>query len=143
MAIRTNPFDEMDRVMDQFRRSVYGNWPAMGGWERGHGSNLSLETDEEGYVVLADLPGFEKEEIELRFEDGLLSIRAEHELNEEQEFAGGRAHSARSRHVHEQLRIPAEVEAERISASYRNGVLEVHLPTVEAVDDEDSVIHID
>ena len=153
MAHRRYPFDEMDRMFDQMRRSMLSNFggfssrgdrefgmPASGRWaEEGRDLNLSLETDERGYVVLADVPGFEKEEIDLRFDDGRLFIDGRHETTESGE---GRM-SVRSRHVSESIAIPADVVEDEITATYRNGVLEVHLPTVEETEEGGTSIDID
>lgn len=149
----------MERMFEQMRRSMWGadpRWwfgsgdqPALEGptaidssadrWSGGE-MNLSLETDEDGYVAFADLPGFEKDEITLRFDDGLLTVEAEHEVTEDGEYATSR----RSRHVYEQLRLPAAVVEDEITATYRNGVLEVHLPTEEEIEeDDDSIIDIE
>lgn len=138
MSIRRDPFERMERMIEQMRRSMAGWEPAdialpgpMGfGFDRSD-INLSVEPDDDGVVVLADLPGYEREDIELRFDDGVLSIRADHETSEEDELAVRH----RSRHVYEEVAIPGSVLRDEISASYRNGVLEVHLPTEGDVDD--------
>ena len=121
--MRTTPFDEMDRLFDQMRRSV------LDGQIGGFGStNLQLESDEDGFLVHADLPGFETEEIDLRFDDGALTLEAVHETDGEER--------TRSRRVREELRVPGDVLVEEIEADYRNGVLEVRLPTRTEPDDE-------
>lgn len=123
MAIRQYPFDEMERMFDQMRRSMMG----VDHEAEGHaGANLSIETDDEGYVVYADVPGFEKSEIDLQFDGEVLRIEAEHVTEAES--------STRSRQVTEQVHVPGEIVAEEITASYHNGVLEVHLPTVDERD---------
>ncbi|MFC6731630.1 Hsp20/alpha crystallin family protein [Haladaptatus sp. GCM10025707] len=99
-----------------------------------HGWQPDPETDEEGYVVLGDMPGFEKEEIDIRFDKGVLTVTGTHEV--ESEYASQR------RQVHEQLTIPGEIREADITASYRNGVLEIHLPTVEDMDDDSHRIEI-
>lgn len=116
------PFDEMDRLFDQMRRAMWNGRP-LG--ESG-GSNVRLEAGDEGYLVHADVPGFETEEIDLRFEDGLLTVEASHETEDDDGF--------RSRRVHEQVRVPGDVVVEDIEASYNNGVLEVSLPTATDVE---------
>jgi HSP20 family protein len=145
-------FDEMERAFDQMRRSMWGGYGPRGSrnWspesrralpEGEHGldyeydfdSNLSVESTDEGYVVLADLPGFEKEEIDLRFDDGMLHIGASHEVADG-EFA-------RSRRVRESVSIAGDVVVDGIDASYRNGVLEIHVPVEETADDD--AHHID
>lgn len=126
MATRTNPFEEMERLMSGMTRSLFS-------------TNVRLERDEDGYVVLADLPGFEKAEIDLLLEDGVLLIDAENGTDHEV----GMARSARQRHVHERVRIPAEVREEEVAARYHNGVLEVRLPTVADAEDDPTSIDID
>ncbi|PSP96369.1 hypothetical protein BRC94_13055 [Halobacteriales archaeon QS_5_70_17] len=85
--------------------------------------------------MVADLPGVEREELDLRFDDGLLTITGEHETTERSETAA----STRSRCVHEQVRLPGDVDADGIEATYRNGVLEVRVPTDEPVDEGRSI----
>lgn len=89
---------------------------------------LSLEESDDGYLVVADLPGFEREEIDLSFDDGVLSIRGTHEVTDDQEY--------RQRTVAESVHIPGDVVVDDVSATYRNGVLEVNLPVDEESDEE-------
>ncbi|MEA5386039.1 Hsp20/alpha crystallin family protein [Haloarculaceae archaeon H-GB2-1] len=95
-------------------------------------ANLTLERTDEGYLVMADVPGFEREEIDLRFADGRLFISAAHEEAGEDSF--------RSRSMEESVMVSDDVLVDEIGATYRNGVLEVELPTAEPVDDS---FHID
>ena len=152
MRFSTNPFEEMERLFDQTRRSMgMGVRPQFasgqsypvreGGIEvlSSGDVNLGMEATDEGYVVTADMPGFEKEDIDLRFDDGVLTIRGEFEVTEEGEGSWHR----RSRHVHEQLAVPGAVIEADIEASYRNGVLEIHLPTEDDVSDDGHRIDID
>lgn len=86
--------------------------------------------------MLADLPGFETSEIDLRLEDDTLVLDATHEVAESSEYGA----MSRSRHVHEFLRLPGDVDEDGIEATYRHGVLEVRLP---AIDGDDSGHRID
>jgi len=89
-------------------------------------AGVTVEERDGEYVVLADLPGFEREEIDLSFDDGVLTIDGTHEVTGDHEY--------RQRTVSESVRIPAEVAVDEVGATYRNGVLEVTLP----VDEHDS-----
>lgn len=142
MSMRRDPFEQMDRMIEQMRRvmggeTMFADFPAVESTRRD--ANLSLESDEDGYVVVADLPGFEKEEIALRFDDGLLTIDAAHEVSDGSE---GRT-SWRSRRVHEEMRVPGAVVEDEITASYRNGVLEIHLPVEEDTEEDEGFIPIE
>jgi HSP20 family protein len=137
MANRRTPFDvfdEMDRMIESMRRSMIEgaddirSW-SPGSWSGGSKANLRLERDGNVFVVLADLPGFEREEIDLRFDEQTLVLDARHETSEQSEFGA----MSRSRQVHESIRVPGEVDIDGIAASYRNGVLEVRLPALDSV----------
>jgi HSP20 family protein len=148
-------FDEMNRAFDRMRRSMRGwdyDWsgspfegrmPLEGRMPRFGAmadTTVSVEAIDEGYVVLADIPGFEREELDVRFDEGVLTVTGTHEVDDE--------YSHRSRHVHEEVRVPGEIIVDEISATYRNGVLEIHLPTEQPVteeheDDEGHRIDID
>lgn len=147
MTLARDPFERMERMLEQMRRSMWRldpeDIPFAGPITprlSGSDINLSLEVDEEGYVVFADLPGFEKNEIDLRFTDGVLTISASHDVRNGED---GRVMRHRSSRIFEELTIPGTVRTDEITASYRNGVLEVHLPTEEDVDDNSSRIEID
>lgn len=77
------------------------------------------EADDE-FVLSVELPGFDREEIDVRWDEGTLFISAEHE----DESVG------RQRTYSRRFRIPKEIEADDITAEYRNGVLEVRLPVL-------------
>ncbi|MFC7177652.1 Hsp20/alpha crystallin family protein [Halosegnis marinus] len=137
MADRRYPFDvfdEMDRMMESMRRSMYEGVDDVRSWGARSGAHLSVDRDGDHYVVLADLPGFEKEEIDLRFHDGMLHLAASHEVSESDEHGA----LSRSRRVNESVRVPGEVVEDGIEATYRNGVLEVRLPALDDEAEDDS-----
>lgn len=156
MAIKRYPYSRFDRMFEQMRRAMlamdpmasdFEGTPALGprtsdsdSWSMSRGdSNLTLEETDDGFVVVADLPGFESEEIDLRFDDGHLSIDAEHTVDESSDGIS----RSRSRRVREQVLIPGDVVADDISARYHNGVLEVDLPVSHTVDEDSTRIDID
>lgn len=138
--MRRNTFDEMDRLFDQLRRSMfdvrsnvgYGMDDAKYGIDDATfgfaDANLRLDVDDEGYVAHADLPGFEKEEIDLWFDDGTLTVEAVQETDGDGE--------RRTRRVRESIHIPEPVVEEDITAEYHNGVLAVTIPMVDAPEGE-------
>lgn len=135
MTMRRYPFEEMERMMEQMRRTMVEGTMSSStvfGGQRGD-INLGLTPSDDGYVAHADMPGFEKDEIDLRFDDGILSIEATHETSEDDDMSSRR----HTRRVREQIGISGDVIEEEITASYRNGVLEVRLPVYAEDEDED------
>lgn len=79
---------------------------------------VELYEEDGEFVLTCDTPGFERDEISLNWDDGLLYLSAEREEEN------------RSRSVNRTFRFPKEVDADEIDARYHNGVLEVRLPIV-------------
>lgn len=84
-------------------------------------SDYELYEEEDDFVLTVELPGFEREEIEVNWFEGRLNISAEQD------------DEARNRRktYHRTFRMPKEIEPDEIEAAYRNGVLEVRLPVLE------------
>jgi HSP20 family protein len=146
MSSRYDPFEEMHRMLDQMRRSTWGRTPTVGAGRKAlpafewsddwfsSDTTLDVERTDDGYVVMGDLPGFESEELSIRFADGTLTVDAETEIRTE----SGPVSTRRIRSLHEELQFPDTVDDDGITATYRNGVLEITLPAEEPGDDEDS-----
>ena len=152
MSPRRDPFEQMERMIDQMRDAMARNM-GMGAGEfsfdspygrgsfrtSGDDANLTMEETEGGFVVLADLPGFEKEEIDLRIDGDSLLIRADRDATEGDE----RTFARQRRSVSERISIPEAIVESEVSATYRNGVLEVHLPIDAETHGHSSRIDID
>ena len=98
-------------------RSPGGRWSAP--------ANI-YETDG-ALVVRLPVAGIDPANIEVTVEDGTLRIEAER-VNDAPEGAYHRAERARGRVVRV-LALPARVDADEVSATYRDGILDVVLPT--------------
>lgn len=127
---------EMERMFDDFVgrrvRPLWGErwWPAEPIGLSTPALDLYEEKDE--IVVKTELPGMAKEDIQVNITDHLLSIKGEKKREEETKeknyFCSERSYGAVSRTVE----LPTEVQGEKARASFKNGVLELHLPKTEA-----------
>ena len=81
-------------------------------------NDYELYEEDGEFVLTIDMPGFELEEIDLAWDDGVLNVAAEHVDDER----------GRKKTYHRRFRFPQDVADEEISATYTNGVLEVTLP---------------
>ena len=91
------------------------------------------ETDT-AYQVKAELPGIRKEDLDVAVDDGVLTIKAEHNGNQEQTEIAQLIRQERSygKFVRS-LRLGATVDEETITAEYRDGVLHITLPKAKEV----------
>lgn len=126
---------DMDRIMEGFfDRRMRPWWPER--WSRREVMELEapavdLFEDKNEIVIKAELPGMEKENVEVKLTDHMLTIKGEkkkeEEVKEENYYRSERSYGSFIR----TLELPADVHADKVKASFKNGVLEVRLPKTE------------
>ena len=130
---RRNPFDEIERMFERMNRqfnelSEGSQLPATTGGPQSVSMDVA-EQDEE-YVVTADLPGYEKEDIDLSISDRTLRVGVDREESSDESDEDGTyiRRERRRQSVSRTITLPEEVEEDESSAAYNNGVLTVTLP---------------
>ena len=101
------------------------------------GFRVDVREDDKAYHLEAELPGVPKDKLSVNVEDGLLTISAD--LNEEKkEEHGSYLYSERrSGHVERSFNLEG-IDAENITADYKNGVLMLNLPKEQPVPKKDA-----
>ena len=140
MSSRSNPFERLERMFDRLSRQlddVAHTWdeegfPMADRW--GSSMGIDVEDRDDEFVVTADVPGFEKDEIDVRMVDGSLSIEAKREESTEDRGDSYIRSEREHRSLHEQVRIPEPVREDDVEATLRNGVLTLRLPKAEPKD---------
>ena len=129
-----NPFDEIERMFDRMSRQLGpiedelldGSVP------------VDVEDRGDSFVVTADLPGFDREDVDVQLAGETLTISGSHETDDEAagEDETGRyvRRERRRRSVSRSVHLPEAVDQEGTEATYTNGVLTVTLPKQEAHD---------
>lgn len=119
---------EMNRLFDDAFRGFETRMPSLGGFSTARGSWPSVEiSDSETEIrVTAEIPGMDEKDIEVLLDDGVLTLRGEKRSETEDK---DRQFSERLYGRFER-RIPLgyEVEEDKVSAAFHNGVLTVTLP---------------
>lgn len=138
MATRSNPFEEFERLVERMSRQFEDatrSWESGGpfaDWRAGAGSMPvdMVERDDE-YVVTVDLPGYEREEVDVEVTDHVLRIAAEKESEREESDENYLRHERSHAATRRSIRLPEEVQKDGVSASMNNGVLTVTLPKLD------------
>lgn len=86
-----------------------------------------IETGEDLRVYLS-LPGMVEEDIEIAIEEGTLVVRGQREAPYDESRARARMSEWRYGYFERRLELPADVDPERLSATYRWGVLTIVVP---------------
>jgi HSP20 family protein len=118
--------EEFDRMFDQFFRGWPAPWEGAGrDWHWG----LDVREDDGTVVVRAEAPGFEPGDFDLQVRGDQLTLRASHKAEGEEQERGYR--EWRQQELYRSVTLPAGVDADKVEANYRNGVLTVTLPKTE------------
>ena len=120
--------EEMDRLWDSFlegrpvRRSEDG---------REWSPSVDISETKNDLVIKAELPGLDPKDIDISMNNGYLTIKGEkkHEKEEKDEnyHLIERSYGAFTRSV----QLPREVQSDKITASFKNGILRITLPKSE------------
>lgn len=118
---RWNPFQEMERFFQTFdteeQKTVWR--PAV-----------DIKETNDSYLIRADLPGVKAEDISIKLENGLLTLRAERKLEKNETNKDNGYHRIERAYgsFQRSFWVPDNGNVENISATHKEGVLEITLP---------------
>jgi HSP20 family protein len=122
-------FDEMDRMIDSFftgnsKPAIHGRYPAV-----------DVVENEESYGLSVELPGYGKDDVDIKVDNNVLTISAVEEKTEEKKEDKSeevryvlRERSSRS--FTRTFVLPKEADRDNIEASFENGLLVLEIPKV-------------
>lgn len=131
-----NPFEELERLFErmsrQFDETAHVWEPDVPGFVREYEPVAVdvVERDDEFHVAV-DLPGFERDDVEIKATNRSLRIRADHEQQFDEERDRFVRHERRHESIDRSIRLPSEIDPEAVTAKMKNGVLSVTLPRIE------------
>ncbi|MFX1293519.1 MAG: Hsp20/alpha crystallin family protein [Promethearchaeota archaeon] len=92
---------------------------------------LDIKEEEKDYVIMAEVPGYSKEDIKIEVKNDLLTIYSDHKDEKSEEKEGYIYKERYHRSFHRSLRIPENITYEDISAKLEDGLLTLHIPKKE------------
>jgi HSP20 family protein len=111
-------FGSLTRLLDDFL-------PDMLSWR--HAGNLDVYEDDKNLYVEAELPGFNKDQIELTLDDGILHLKAEQKDEKEDKQENYFIRERRQANWARSIQLPVAVQEDEVAANYQDGVLKVTL----------------
>jgi len=113
--------EEVNRIFPRLGEAASFDFPAMNVW-----------SGPEDVVVSAELPGVEPDKIDISVAGDTVTVRGSREL---ENLKNGESYHRREREAGQftrSLRLPFEIEAGKVEAKFKNGVLEIKLPRAES-----------
>jgi len=133
-----NPF----REMDELSRRLNGLWGLSP--TRTHGGDehvttsdwtplVDISEDEKEYLIKAELPGVKKEDVRLTVENGTLRITGERRFEKEEKDDKKKYHRVERFYGSfvRSFTVPEDADGAKVSATFTDGMLAVHLPKAE------------
>ncbi|WP_254536722.1 Hsp20/alpha crystallin family protein [Halomarina litorea] len=124
---RRNPFEEIERVFEEMNRGLQAFDSDLAG-----GVPVDVVERDDGYVVTADLPGYEKEDIDVRLSGSTLTLSAERSEESEEEEGEYVRRERTQKSVSRTVRLPGRLDESSTNAAYNNGVLTVTVGKADA-----------
>lgn len=131
--VRWDPLQELVSWSNRLNRSLTDPMgtrteDAFGSWA----PPVDIFEKDQSLVIRAEVPGVEKGDIDIRIENGVLTLRGERkqetEINEDNAYRLERRYGAFTR----SFSLPTTVDASKIQAVYKDGVLELRIPKAES-----------
>jgi HSP20 family protein len=128
MLTRWYPFHELARVRDEMSRA-FGEEQLLfrGGESVGWTPACDIYEDGEEIVVHAELAGVEPKDVEIRFENGVLTLKGERELQKEDKRENYHRLEMSYGTFTRTFSLPATIDSEKIRAESKQGLLLIHL----------------
>ena len=138
-------FDRLASLRDEMSRLFDFSWPSRDtGLFSGWSPAMDVYDDKDSLVVTCELPGLKKEEINIALHDGVLSVSGERKHERDAKEGGGTFRSERYfGKFQRSISLPTQVDAAKVKASYKDGVLEIVLPKAEEAKPRQIAVNVD
>ena len=136
---RWDPFRELDELQNRIS-TLFGRAPIRKEGEKQEALRVSewaplvdITEDDKEYTIKAELPEVKKDEVKISVQNDVLSISGERKYEKEEKdkkfHRVERAYGSFSR----SFTVPEDADADQVSAEFKEGLLQVHLPKSEKV----------
>jgi len=130
---------QMNHLFDDVLRPVVRGDSRLSKWNRY--PTVDIYDNDENIVIKAELPGIDKKDIVIDVKDGVLTLKGErsfdNEVKEEKYYCRERTFGKFER----VFRLPADVDPEKISADYKDGILKINIPKPEEQQPKQITVH--
>lgn len=126
--VRWDPFKDINQVFNRYSaydapdvRSEAKDWAPL----------VDIYEANDKYMVRAELPGVEKDGVSVSVDDNVLTIKGTKKFVDAKEGEKWKRVETQFGEFVRSFTLPDEVDADQISAAYKDGVLELNIPKVE------------
>ncbi|AKB45646.1 Small heat shock protein HSP16.5 [Methanosarcina vacuolata Z-761] len=129
---RWDPFEEIRRTQERLNQ-LFEDFMPMEEWGGGkvYTPAIDIKEEDDKLVVTTDLPGINKEDVQINLKEDMLEISAKTGKEKETEEEGYLRRERAYTQFYRAIRLPASVKEEGSTAKMENGVLKITLPKMQ------------
>lgn len=125
---RWDPMRDVQRMQEEMSRLFDDRLTGRTGESVGWTPKVDIYEDDEGVVLRFELAGVDPNDVEVRFENGVLTLRGERKLEREEKRENYHRLELSYGTFTRSFSLPGTIDAEHIKADSKNGILAVQLP---------------
>ena len=131
--VKWNPTRSIITDFDRMLESVFNDGWNLKSTFRASSIPVDISESNNAFILRADFPGFEKKDVSLTIEEGVLRLSAEQNLENESNENSYRIRERRAGSLNRSFTLPENVLIDDISAKFQNGTLSITIPKTEEV----------
>jgi HSP20 family protein len=132
---RWDPFGDLLSLqgeMNQLFGRVFGQQPGLGrGGQRLWAPALDIAERPDAYLVTVEVPGVTPEDLDITLEGGVLTVQGERRFQDESQDQQWHRVERRYGAFRRSITLPSQAQADKIEASFEDGVLHITVPKTE------------
>jgi HSP20 family protein len=122
-------FRDLQSEMNRMMAEAFGRLPQMTSTaetaEAGWTPAVDVVTEDDDMVIKAELPGMKREDVDVSFQNNVLTISGERKEEQEHKDAGYLVKERRYGSFRRSMTLPEGIDESKIKASFNDGLLEV------------------
>lgn len=134
---QSDPFLSLHREINRLFDDTLRETSSQSGPERSNNfipPPINVAETEDEYRITAELPGLSQDQVDVRLDEDVLTIRGEKKFERKDDAEDYHLVERSYGTVQRSLRLPVRVDAEQVQASFDNGVLQITLPKLKALE---------
>ena len=124
-----NIFDEVEQMMHQ----AFGHSFENGSSRLSYSPLMNVSETESDYLIMMDLPGVEKKDVEVNLKNGILTVSGERKTSEKSDENNRIWHETTYGMFSRSFELNSEILEDKIKANFKDGVLNITIPKAEEI----------
>ncbi len=124
-------FNRFTSLRDEVNRLFESSWPARETGVSGWSPALDVFDDKDNVVVKVELPGLNKDAINISLDKGVLTVSGERKQERETKEGGTFRSERHFGKFQRSVTLPTTVDGNKVNAAYKDGILTIDLPKAE------------